>query len=105
YPRLSSKRPVRSLSLLQESDHYVEMSSKFSEWVKYVSVLISDILSSRDPTYGQLYSILSTDVSTAEEMFPVLVYALLQGEQVSPQEGPSPRALLSHHFTKVLQYP
>ncbi|EAU90455.2 atypical/PIKK/ATM protein kinase [Coprinopsis cinerea okayama7 len=105
YPRLSSKRPVRSLSLLQESDHYVEMSSKFSDWVKYVSVLISDILSSRDPTYGQLYSILSTDVSTAEEMFPVLVYALLQGEKISPQEGPSPRALLSHHFTKVLQYP
>jgi len=88
---------ARELTELQQAS-YIELCKDFPKWITTLCTLLSDILSSRDPFYAQLVTILESDVAFAEQSLPVLVHSILQNE---PKERTSSQ-ILSQYFTSVL---
>ena len=93
-------RAPRELADLQHPS-YVELCKDFPTWIKTLCTLLSDILSSREPFYAQLVTILETDVSFAEQSLPALVHSILQNEP----KGKTSSQILSQYFTAVLSQP
>ncbi|KAJ2936959.1 hypothetical protein H1R20_g142, partial [Candolleomyces eurysporus] len=104
YPRQLRIHADRSLSPLITSEYYIELCSNFPQWVTTMATFIADILASRHSSFGQLNQILSTDISTAEEVLPVLVLCLLQSELGDATETKS-KDVLSEYFAKILTLP
>jgi ataxia telangiectasia mutated family protein len=69
-----------------------------------MATFIADILASSNFSFGQLNQILSTDISTAEEVLPVLILCLLQSESKNATETRS-KDTLSEYFAKILTVP
>ena len=90
-------RDPRELTDLQEPT-YADLSNDFPKWITTLCTLLSDILSSRDPFYAQLVTVLETDVAFAEQSLPVLVHHILQNEP----RGNKSAQILSQYFTSVL---
>jgi ataxia telangiectasia mutated family protein len=80
----------------------MECSSRFSEWVPQISILISDTLASEDLVFGQLSTVLASDVDFAEEVLPILIHTILQRERQQAGLVKPIRKALSKYFTKVL---
>ena len=90
-------RAARELTALQQPS-YTELCKDFPKWITTLCTLLGDVLSSRDPFYAQLVTVLETDVAFAEQSLPVLVHSILQHE---PKGNPSSQ-ILSQYFTSVL---
>ena len=90
-------RAARELVDLQQSS-YIELCKDFPKWITTLCTLLSDILSPRDPFYGQLVTVLETDVAFAEQSLPVLIHNILQNEP----KGNVSSQILSQYFTSVL---
>ena len=88
---------ARELTDLRES-LYVELSKDFPKWITTLCTLLSGVLSSRDPFYAQLITILESDVDFAEQSLPVLVHNILQNEP----KGKTSSQILSQYFTSIL---
>lgn len=90
----------RSLNELLEPEHQ-STCQRFEDWITGTTLLFSSVLSGHDPFYGQLSTVLSSDVQFAEEALPILTRCLLESAPLtSPQ---SPRSILSQYFTSVLK--
>ena len=90
-------RVARELADLKKPS-YTELCEDFPKWITTLCTLLSDILSSRDPFYAQLVTVLETDVAFAEQSLPVLVHSILHNEP----KGNISSQILSQYFTSVL---
>ena len=79
---------------------YIELCKDFPRWITALCTLLSDILSSRDPFYAQLFTILESDFAFAEQSLPVLVHSILRNEP----KGKTSSQILSQYFTSVLNH-
>ena len=93
-PRTGTARELADL----QQPLYLEICKDFPRWITTLCTLLSDILSSRDPFYAQLVTILESDVTFAEQSLPVLVHNILQNEP----KGKTSSQILSQYFTSVL---
>lgn len=90
-------RVARELSDLQQPS-YTRLCKDFPKWITTLCALLSDNLSSRDPFYAQLVTVLETDVAFAEQSLPLLVQSVLQNQP----KGNTSSQILSQYFTSVL---
>ncbi|KAF8906302.1 hypothetical protein CPB84DRAFT_1844550 [Gymnopilus junonius] len=84
-----------------KSDFYLDAAKNFSQWITLLTVLLSDILASVDPFFGQLSSICFSDISFAEEILPILIHTLLCSKDDKQTNVPL-KKLLSEYFTSIL---
>lgn len=96
-PRIGATRELIEL----HQPLYIELCKDFPGWITTLCTLLSGILSSRDPFYAQLVTILESDVAFAEQSLPVLVHSILQKEP----KGKKSSQILSQYFTSVLSQP
>ena len=92
-------RATRGLIDIQQPLH-IELCKDFPRWITALCTLLSDILSSRDPFYAQLFTILESDVAFAKQSLPVLVHSILRNEP----KGKTSSQILSQYFTSVLNH-
>ena len=97
YHPVPRTRAARELTDLQQP-LYTELCKDFPKWITTLCTLLSDILSSHDPFYAQLVTVLETDVAFAEQSLPVLVHNILQRER----KGKTSSQIISQYFTSVL---
>jgi ataxia telangiectasia mutated family protein len=101
YRCLSMTRPVVNIHDMLKSDLYLESAINFSKWISLITVLLSDTLATIDPYFGQLSSLLISDIEFADQILPILVHTLLLHN--SKKAGPhSYRTTLSEYFTMLL---
>ncbi|KAF8163206.1 hypothetical protein B0H34DRAFT_744937 [Crassisporium funariophilum] len=93
---------AHQLQELLQSEMYLDMTSNFSRWITMITVALSDALSTFDPFFGQLSSILTSDITFAEQILPILVHTLLYTERRQDNLASSFRDMLSKYFTRVL---
>jgi ataxia telangiectasia mutated family protein len=100
YRCLPITRPVVNIHDMLKSDLYLESSSNFSKWISLIAVLLSDTLAAIDPYFGQLSSLLVSDIEFAGQILPILVHTLLHTSKQSKFNFY--RKILSEYFTTVL---
>ncbi|KAE9399525.1 hypothetical protein BT96DRAFT_965594 [Gymnopus androsaceus JB14] len=93
----ATKRTVPELSSSLSLEEFIDAAKDFSTWISLVATLLADILSASNPFYAQLCSILTSHISFADKVLPLLVQTLLQ----SPG-GPSHSSSLSRYFEQLL---
>lgn len=101
-------RPAREITTLLTDPSFTALAEDFPSWVRSVSVLLTDSLARDDPFWGQLATLLQRDAVFAEEMFPVLVHAVVAQEYVLPDSADptsSAKAIVSEFFSCVLALP
>jgi len=102
YRRSPTIRAVPNMEEALSSEKYIECSSRFGEWVPQISILISDTLASEDLVFGQLSTVLASDVDFAEEVLPILIHTILQRERQETGLVKPIRKALSKYFSKIL---
>lgn len=78
----------------------LETGTNFSNWISEITVFFSAVLSTADAFFAHLSSMLRGSTLFAEQMFPVLVYTLLQ--QRYAEDGVGARTIISDYFKKLL---
>ena len=102
YKRSPIIRAIPNIEEALNSEKYMECPSRFSEWVSRISILLSDTLASEDLVFGQLSTVLASDVDFAEQVLPILIHTILQRERREESTMKPMRAALSIYFTKIL---
>lgn len=102
YKRPTVHRVIPNIQEALNLDRYVECSNNFSQWMSRISTLLADSLTSVDPVFGQLSSVLASDVGFAEQVIPILVHTILQVERQEKNSSRPIREALSKYFTRIL---
>ena len=102
YKRSPKIRPVPDIEEALNSEKYMECTHSFIEWVTEISILLSDTLAREDHLFGQLSTVLASDVDFAEQVLPILIHTILQRERREMTPVKSIRAALSEYFSKIL---
>jgi ataxia telangiectasia mutated family protein len=105
YKRSPRIRAIPNIEEALNSEKHIECASRFSEWVTQISILLSDTLASEDLVFGQLSTVLASDVDFAEQVLPILIHTILQRERQETGLVKPIRAALSKYFTKILSSP
>lgn len=79
-------------------------SSDFTTWISSMSTFLCNVLGSEDPFFACLTDMIRNNTSFSEQIFPVLVHALLHRSigKGSSRSKPSTRDILSLYVQKLL---
>lgn len=82
----------------------MEGDKGFSSWVTFFATVLCRILSSIEPFYAPLITMMHEDPTFAEELLPVLIQAILQHERSANAQTRSYtfRQVISQYFTRLL---
>ncbi|KDQ11887.1 hypothetical protein BOTBODRAFT_162335 [Botryobasidium botryosum FD-172 SS1] len=101
FPPSKSHRPARSISDLAPFGQPIG----FGEWIRGISLLLSDILSRQDDFFVALAPMFQSDVNFAEQALPSLVHSLLLWETNGSPQTIGARQALSSSFSAILEHP
>ncbi len=88
-----------------EREEFVSSGSNFTRWISQITKFLAGLLSVRDRFFSHLQRVLETNVSFAEQIFPVLISELLQIDfegKGSVDRAGSYRTVLSKYIGSLL---
>ena len=98
HPSRCHVRPSKTLNDLHRPE-YLLLGRDYKEWIRSLTILFCDILSTEDAFFSHLTPVLGQCQVFGEQVFPVLVHALLQND-TSGKLGT--RKELSLYLTRLL---
>ena len=98
-PTEGSDESLKNLKDLLQ-DEYLGKGTDYVMWISDIAMFLSSVLSKTDAFFAHLTTVLRGSSTFAEQVFPVLVYTLLQ--QNHTENGMSARSILSEYFKKLL---
>lgn len=103
----TSSSPERAISvILEETEGWVIKSRVCETWARDLALLLDTLAARDDPFYISLQPLLSTSGGATAEFLPYLVQAVLScGFEEHADQSLQRAAVLSDHFSQVLQYP
>ncbi|KLO07453.1 hypothetical protein SCHPADRAFT_1001651 [Schizopora paradoxa] len=88
-----------------ETEEFIALGRDFLQWIAKITKFLAGLLSGRDQFFSHLRHALETNISFAEQIFPVLVHEVLridyEGKE-SVARAVSHRTILSKYFASLL---
>lgn len=103
----TSSSPERAIDIiLEETGGWVVKSRVCDTWARDLALLLGTLAARDDPFYLSLQPLLSSPGSATTGFLPYLVQAVIScGFEEHPDQSLHRAAVLSDHFSQVLQYP
>jgi ataxia telangiectasia mutated family protein len=97
-PFYSKPRQCETFEALH-SQELLTVGRDYEKWIRIITILFCDILTAGDPFFSYLTPVLEESLTFSEQVFPVLVHALLQDDSAQNRGS---KDELSEYMTQLL---